>query len=82
MWKSKLLEFLTKGMGTEGHKRCACGRDDVATSSSCCRSQNGNPANMEHPSSIGEDIEVSMYVCIYSKTHYTLTTVVYIGTGT
>ena len=57
-WKSKLLKFLTEGGGTEGLRRCACGKDDV-TSDSCCRSQDGNP---EHPSAVSEDTEVSIYV--------------------
>ena len=66
-WKSKMLEFLTEGIGTEGHKRCACGKDDVTTGN-CCQSQNGSPADLEHPPSIDEDTEVNFYYVYLNNT--------------
>ena len=60
-WKSKLLEFLTGCGGTEELKSCACGRTVAITTSSCSRQlQRGNPADVEDPSTVGEQTEVSI----------------------
>ena len=65
-WKSKLLEFLTECDGTKELKSCACGRAaTITTSNSSCSRQlkRRSPADVEDPSTVGEQTEVSI-LCV------------------